>query len=49
VYTDGTVRWCNLATSSEEEPTTVADALRDNKWVEAMNVEYQALMRNKTW
>lgn len=49
VYTDGTVCWCNLAASFEEEPTTVADALRDNKWVEAMNAEYQALMRNKTW
>jgi hypothetical protein len=49
VYIDGIVRWCKLVASSEEEPTTVADALHDNKWVQAMNAEYQALMRNKTW
>jgi histone deacetylase 1/2 len=48
-YTDGTVRWCNVATSSVGEPATVADALRDQKWVDAMNSEYHALMKNKTW
>lgn len=49
IYTDGTVRWCTLATSSADEPATVDDALRDDKWVEAMNAEYHALMKNKTW
>jgi len=48
-YTDGTVRWCTLATSSAGEPTTVADAVRDKNWVAAMDHEYQALLRNKTW
>jgi histone deacetylase 1/2 len=27
----------------------VADAVRDKNWVAAMDHEYQALLRNKTW
>lgn len=36
-----------LATSSTE-PTTVDEALGDQKWVTAMDSEHQALIRNKT-
>jgi histone deacetylase 1/2 len=36
-------------TSSTSEPTTVAEALADPRWAEAMNSEFEALKRNKTW
>lgn len=49
LYTDGTVRWGNLATTSTEELSTVAAALGDKNWVSAMDSEYQALVRNRTW
>ena len=49
VFTDGTVRWCNLASIPADEPTTVAEALGNKNWVEAMNNEYEALLWNKTW
>lgn len=29
--------------------TSVAEALRDQKWVAAMNNEHRALLQNKTW
>jgi histone deacetylase 1/2 len=48
-YTDGTVRWCNLAASSTAEPSSIAAALNDKNWVAAMDNEYQALVHNKTW
>jgi histone deacetylase 1/2 len=31
------------------EPKSVHDALADSNWKKAMDVEYEALMRNKTW
>jgi hypothetical protein len=31
------------------EPSTLAEALDDVCWHEAMDDEYQALMENKTW
>lgn len=31
------------------EPHSVKEALMDPKWKEAMNDEYQALLRNNTW
>jgi histone deacetylase 1/2 len=31
------------------EPSTVVDALDDVNWRKAMDVEYEALMKNKTW
>ena len=49
VYTDGTIRWCQLASTSSEEPATVHEALADPRRVTAMNAEHQALMKNKTW
>jgi hypothetical protein len=48
-YTDGTVRWCQLANTVSEEPSTVDEALGDTKWVSAMDAEHQGLLRNKTW
>ena len=46
-YSDGTVRWCNLASTAE--PTSVDEALCDEKWTMAMNDEHQALLNNGTW
>lgn len=34
---------------ASEEPSTVAEALQDSKWKGAMDVEYKALMNNRTW
>ena len=48
-YTDGTVRWGMMATFETGEPTTLTEALKDPKWIEAMNHEYNALLQNKTW
>lgn len=47
VYTDGTVRYSFLTTSGE--PWSTEEALSDNNWKKAMDVEYGALMHNKTW
>jgi len=47
LYTDGTIRY-GLSISAEE-PATVADALGDPKWKQAMDCEYEALMKNHTW
>lgn len=33
----------------EVEPQTVDDALMSNSWKKAMEEEYDALMKNKTW
>ena len=44
IYTNGTVRWGMLADTADVEPTTVEKALSDPKWVEAMNVEHDALL-----
>jgi hypothetical protein len=47
VYTDGTIRYgCYTSTS---EPSNLDEALRDKKWHDAMDIEYEALMKNKTW
>jgi len=48
-YTDGTVRWGLTSTVEPDEPTTVKAALRDDRWVTAMDNEYDALMKNRTW
>jgi histone deacetylase 1/2 len=47
MYTDGTVRYGLSAISSE--PSTVAEAMQNSSWKKAMDVEYTALMKNKTW
>ncbi|KAH9736625.1 retrovirus-related pol polyprotein from transposon RE1 [Citrus sinensis] len=40
-----------LTTSSSpsHEPYSISEALADPKWLQAMKLEYQALMDNKTW
>ena len=48
-YTDGTVHWCMNAQAQSEEPSSVEEALQDQKWASAMENEHQALLRNKTW
>jgi hypothetical protein len=35
--------------SATSELATVLDALADNNWKKAMDLEYEALMKNKTW
>lgn len=48
-YMNSTVRWGMVSTSHAEEPTTVEEAFCDTRWVQAMDSEYNALMKNKTW
>jgi histone deacetylase 1/2 len=46
-YTDGTIRYgCLTATG---EPVNLEEALSNTNWKNALDVEYMALMRNKTW
>jgi histone deacetylase 1/2 len=46
-YTDGTIRYgCLTATG---EPINLEEALSNTNWKNALDVEYMALMRNKTW
>jgi histone deacetylase 1/2 len=47
VYTDGTIK--HGCFTSSGEPHTVDEALHDKNWKEAMDSEYMALMKNKTW
>jgi hypothetical protein len=37
------------AASLAGEPTSVDEALSDRRWVAAMDNEFQALQKNKTW
>ena len=32
-----------------QEPTTLAEAQEDARWVEAMELEYNSIMKNHTW
>ena len=48
VYTDGTIRYGQLAVSPEEPPT-LKYALADKNWKHAMDTEFDALHKNKTW
>jgi hypothetical protein len=47
VYTDGTIRYSCLTSSGE--PGNLNEAFGDKHWKEAMDLEYSALMKNKTW
>lgn len=49
IYSDGTVQWCMLGFVAAGEPASVEEALGDEKWVTAMNIEHTALLKNKTW
>jgi hypothetical protein len=48
-YTDGTVRGCMHSILSTDEPNSVGEALKSHQWVQAMENEHQALLRNGTW
>jgi hypothetical protein len=48
-YTDGAIRWGMMSTVHGEEPVSVEEAFQDERWVQAMNSEYQALIKNNTW
>jgi hypothetical protein len=45
--------WCTLATGATPKlpqlPSSARTALRDSTWMDAMRVEYDSLLRNKTW
>jgi hypothetical protein len=45
-YTDGTIRY---GMTVSVEPTSIHDALTNDNWRKSMDVEYEALMKNKTW
>ncbi|WVZ67619.1 hypothetical protein U9M48_016671 [Paspalum notatum var. saurae] len=47
VFTDGTVRYGML--TSTGEPQDLEEALHDKNWKGAMEDEFSALLRNKTW
>jgi histone deacetylase 1/2 len=46
-YTNGTI--CYGLFTSTGEPSTLSEALEDDRWCKAMQEEYNALMENKTW
>jgi histone deacetylase 1/2 len=46
-FTDSTVRYGNLAIC--EKPSSLSIALSEPNWKAAMDLEFSALMRNKTW
>jgi hypothetical protein len=47
VRTDGMVTYFAIKTSSE--PTSYTTTMADPLWQQAMNNEFQALLKNKTW
>jgi hypothetical protein len=46
-YTDGTIRYSFLYTTGE--PENLTKALNNANWRKAMDEEYDALTKNKTW
>ena len=54
IRTDGTVRYDKLKPRfggliTTGEPHNLQEALNDTNWKRAMNDEYDALIKNKTW
>jgi len=50
VYTDGTIKYGKSAfLTTIGEPQCLEEALGSKHWKEAMDAEYMALMKNKTW
>jgi hypothetical protein len=47
IITQGCIRWCNVSITKEFE--TSQESLKDPKWKKAMQEEFDALHRNKTW
>jgi hypothetical protein len=48
VYTDGTILYGCFANASSE-PCSTNEGLADNNWKNAMDEEYNTLMKNKMW
>jgi hypothetical protein len=48
-YMDGTIRYDCLGLLSPREPQSLLEALTDVHWKDAMDEEFLALMKNKTW
>jgi histone deacetylase 1/2 len=46
-FTDGTIRYAYFCSTGE--PSSTAEALADVHWKAAMDEEYDALIKNKTW
>ncbi len=49
VYTDGTIKYKHSWFTASGEPTNDLEALKDKNWKLAMDSEYDALVKNKTW
>jgi hypothetical protein len=50
VYTDGTIRYGkHYFLTQSGEPYSVEDALADTNWKNVMDLEYGALIKNKSW
>ena len=50
VYKDGTIRYDRLGLfTASGEPQFLQEALEDKNWKHAMDLEYSALMKNRTW
>jgi hypothetical protein len=47
IYTGGTIKYDFLVASGEAR--NLDESLQDSNWKEAMQAEYSALMKNKTW
>jgi hypothetical protein len=47
VYADGTIHYGMLTTIGE--PSSLADTFSDSNWKQAMDAEFDALVRNKSW
>jgi hypothetical protein len=47
IYTDGTVRYGLFSTTGE--PQHYSEAMQDERWKKAMNIEFGALLKNDTW
>jgi hypothetical protein len=48
-FTDGTVHYGRLGLVSTREPQSLSEALDNENWKGAMDVEFSALKKNKTW
>jgi hypothetical protein len=49
-YKDGTIRYDHLDLfTASGEPQFLQEAVEDKNWKHAMDLEYSALMKNRTW
>jgi hypothetical protein len=47
IYTDGTVRYSLFSTTGE--PQHYSKAMQDERWKKAMDIDFDALLKNDTW